>query len=168
MFFYDSARMQGNISSTTCDVVYAFFVTTLIGLLQVKYQNKNASPFETHPTTMRTFVITMWTYSLATAGKSVTKKYGANCCYKIFGHVSIISGALSSVSLAAVFLPSSLNSPIMFITSAVLFAIVAQLLYQTICQWFYWKIADAVAQVLEILTTRFMGWELMEQQRVLV
>ncbi|KAG5538639.1 hypothetical protein RHGRI_019261 [Rhododendron griersonianum] len=107
----------------------------------------------------------MWTYSLATAGKIVTKKYGANCYYKIFGHVSIISGALSSVSLAVLFLPSSLNSPIMFITSAVLFAIVARLLYQTICQWFYRKIADAVVQVIEILTTRFMGRGLMEQQQ---
>ncbi|KAG5538644.1 hypothetical protein RHGRI_019265 [Rhododendron griersonianum] len=156
--------MQGSISSTTCHVVYAFLVTTLIGLLQVKYQNKNVSPFETHPSTIQTFVMTMCSYSLATVGKSITKKYDANCS-KIFGHVSTISGALSSVSLAVIFLKTSLSSLIMFIIWAILFATMARYLYQKIYQWFYQMSANAVVQVLDLYTSFMRRRSSMEQHR---
>lgn len=52
-------ELQGSISSTTCHAMYAFLVTTPLSLLQVKYQNKNLAPFETHLTSIRTFVITL-------------------------------------------------------------------------------------------------------------
>lgn len=120
-----------------------------------EYQNKNVSPFETHRTSIQTFIIAMCIYCLVTVGKILTKNYGANCT-KIFGHVSLISGTLSSVSLAVIFLPTLLSSLIMFIIWAILFAIVARYLYETIYQWFYWKIADAVSLVLELCTS-FMG-----------
>ncbi|KAG5538642.1 hypothetical protein RHGRI_019264 [Rhododendron griersonianum] len=158
--------MQGSTSFTTCHAVYTFLVTTLIGLLQVKYQNKNVSPFETHLTSIRSFVIAVFIYCLVTVGKIITKNYGANCS-KILGYVSLISGTLSSVSLAVIFLPTLLSSVIMFIIWAILFAMVARFLYKAIYQWFYQKIVDAVVQVLELCTS-FMGQGLMEQQRLLV
>ncbi|KAH7864845.1 hypothetical protein Vadar_034545 [Vaccinium darrowii] len=164
LIFYDSASMQGSMSSTTCHVVYGFFITTLIGILQLKYQNKKVSPFETHLTPIRTFVATMCIYSLAMVGKIIAKKYSAKC-YEIFSHVSILSGALSSVSLATIFLPPSLSSLIMFIIWAIFFAIVALYLFHTLYKWLYQKIAVAIVQVLELFAS-FMGQSSMEPQHL--
>lgn len=145
--------------------MYAFLITTLIGLLQVKYQNKNVSPFETHLTSIRSFVISMSTYCLAMVGKTIAQNYGANCSKKIFGHVGLISGALSSASLAVLFLPSSLSSLIVFIMWAILVAIMVGCLYKPIYQWLYRKIATAVVQVVELYAS-FTGQRLIEHQRL--
>ena len=164
--FCDMARVQGFISSTMPHVVYAFLVATLIGLLQMKYQNKSVSPFETHSTNMTSFVLTLCAYCLAMVGKNIHKNHGGNYT-KILGHVILISQTLSSVSLATIFLPLSLSSLIMFIVWATMFAIVGRYLFKLIYQWFYWRIAIAVVQVLRVYT-RFMGHRLMEQQHFLV
>ena len=159
-------RVQEFISSTTPHVVYAFLVATLIELLQMKYQNKSVSPFETHHTNMTSFVITLYTYCLAMVGKDIFKDDGGNYT-KILGHVILISQALSSVSLATIFLPRSLSSLIMFIVWVTMFAIVGRYLFKLIYEWFYGRIAIAVVQVLRMYM-RFMGQGLMEQQHFLV
>ncbi|KAH7862888.1 hypothetical protein Vadar_010666 [Vaccinium darrowii] len=150
--------MQGSMSSTTCHVVYGFLISTLIGLLQLKYQNKKVSPFETHPALIRMFVATMCIYSLAMVGKITAANYRAKCC-EIFSRVSILSGALSSVSLAMIFLPPSLSSLIMIIIWVIFLAIVALYLFHTIYKWLYQKIAVSIVQVLELFAS-FMGQRL--------
>ncbi|KAH7863189.1 hypothetical protein Vadar_014560 [Vaccinium darrowii] len=152
--------MQGSMSSTTCHVVYGFLITTLIGLLQLKYQNKKVSPFETHLALIGTFGTTMCIYSFAMVGKIKAKNYSAKY-YEIFSHVSILSGVLSSVSLAMIFLPRSLNFLIMIIIWVIFFASVALYLFHTIYKWLYQKIVAAIEQVLELFAS-FMGQRLME------
>lgn len=153
MFFLliDFVRVQGLISSTTCHmthIVYAFLITTLLGLLQLKHQNKKDSPFETHPINMRAFFVTLCIYCFALAAKTMVTSTN-NFYSTIFGHFSLIFGSLSSISLAAIFLSHWL-SHLILVLGAFLPLIIAREIFQKIYLWLYERTTSAAFQLLHI------------------
>jgi len=75
-----------------------------LGALQVEYQNKTKSPFETHPFHMWTFLASICFYSVVLAFKIHLK---APCAHfsMFLQNVLIVSGSLSSASLLSIFQP---------------------------------------------------------------
>ncbi|KAJ0112790.1 hypothetical protein Patl1_00217 [Pistacia atlantica] len=76
----------------------------MLALLQVEYQSKSVSPFETHPISMWVFVGATFIFcgGLATNWESHSRPATRS---KIISCVIPSSGALASVSLASVFFP---------------------------------------------------------------
>ncbi|KAL7162739.1 hypothetical protein ACSBR2_043094 [Camellia fascicularis] len=102
-------RYASEKGSISCDVVYAFLIPNLVALLQLHYQNKGMSPFETHPTKMRAFFTTLSLYCSTLAAEKVLQTYHHNKKYsKILGFLNLIFGALSSLSLMSLCLPKSI------------------------------------------------------------
>ncbi|TXG62630.1 hypothetical protein EZV62_009624 [Acer yangbiense] len=78
--------------------VFKFLIPVLVALLQVDYQSKRLSPFSTHPLNMWVFFAATCSYCL---GLLVEKEFQNQCIHGII----LSSGALSSISLASIFLP---------------------------------------------------------------
>ena len=59
-FFVQEQRTQAS-----CEANYAFIVSSLLPFLQLKYQGKPDTPFDTHPRTIRVAITSILMYGLA-------------------------------------------------------------------------------------------------------
>ncbi|KAH7576291.1 hypothetical protein JRO89_XS01G0028100 [Xanthoceras sorbifolium] len=117
-----SNKMRPNMKKISCQqshfhhnlesrhhFVFIHVIPLLIGLLQVDYQSKNASPFDTHPINMWIFFAATAIYCLGLSIKMDSQNHQSTYSQIITGHFILCSGALSSVSLASIFLPRLLG-----------------------------------------------------------
>ncbi|GLT95542.1 hypothetical protein SLE2022_132190 [Rubroshorea leprosula] len=95
---------QETLTPHSCHAIIVFIVPTLIDLIEVKYQAKKHSPFETHPASTMVAVTGLLVYCFA---------YGAELAFpsSIYAnafHVSMtVFGSISVASLASILLPES-------------------------------------------------------------
>jgi len=111
---YYSAREQGFTFSPPWHGVFKYFVPSLMAVVALKFDSKNIDPFETHPMNMWAFVISTCIYFLILG---LLKELQNSCANydQILGHVLLLSGALSSVSLVSIILPTQLGRLIFII-----------------------------------------------------
>ncbi|KAK3195091.1 hypothetical protein Dsin_026401 [Dipteronia sinensis] len=81
---------------------FKYLIPVLIGLLQVEYQSKRLSPFDTHP-------INMWIFLGATCSYCLGLCFENEFQNKFIHGVILSSGALTSISLVSIFLPRLLG-----------------------------------------------------------
>ncbi|KAK4592996.1 hypothetical protein RGQ29_017222 [Quercus rubra] len=146
---------QDFISSAPNHVVFNFIIQSLIGLIQVEYQSKSLSPFHTHPISMRTFFAAISIYSMGLLTK-MELQTRSPCYSKILGHVILISGVLSSASLASTLLPHLL---IISVIVPIMLTYILCIPYKHMYRW----IVRANSQVCKIFN-RFLGCYMMQQQ----
>ncbi|KAJ6344382.1 hypothetical protein OIU76_005994 [Salix suchowensis] len=86
--------LQGFIIS--CNAVFALLVPFQIGVIQIKFQGTNQSPFQTRLPSMWASVLATFVYCFALAATMKFKrtKYG-----RFSGHVAFVAGSFSSISL---------------------------------------------------------------------
>ncbi|KAL0007794.1 hypothetical protein SO802_009296, partial [Lithocarpus litseifolius] len=149
------ASVQDFISSAPTHVVFVFLIQSLIGLIQVEYQSKSLSPFDTHPISMWTSFGAICIYSLGLATKMEPKARSASYS-KVLSHVILISGVLSSASLASTLLPR-------FIIWAILPIMLTYILNKHVYKWLYQEIVKANYHACEILN-RFLN--MMQRQHL--
>ena len=75
---YNCTSEQDFISSAPTHVVFVFLIQSLIGLIQVEYQSKSLSPFDTRPLSMWTSFGAICIYSLGLATKMEPKTRSAS------------------------------------------------------------------------------------------
>ncbi|KAL5794885.1 hypothetical protein ACOSP7_003479 [Xanthoceras sorbifolium] len=88
--------------------VFKYLIPVLIALLQVDYQSKPLSPFDTHPVNMWVFFVATCCYYLGFYIEKELQIHWPHYSQCISG-VILSSGALSSISLASIFLPRPLG-----------------------------------------------------------
>ncbi|KAL3497525.1 hypothetical protein ACH5RR_040257 [Cinchona calisaya] len=90
--------------------ILTFTAAVLVKFLELKYQNKNESPFETHPKTMYFAIASALLYCFAYDAKSrFSCSLFFKCCMGFFGPLSL-------ASLSSVLFPSSL-CPVLLVLS---------------------------------------------------
>jgi hypothetical protein len=134
-----------------------FLNPLLLALLQVDCQAQKVSPFQTHPANVWGFLAATCFYCLGLGLKMHIKPRCA-----ILGHVLLISGAFSSVSLFSIFLPRSLGW-LPFIIWAILPFMVARPLLMRVYQRLFQEILKVILQVGNFFG-RFMGSTAVQQQ----
>ena len=151
---YDWQSEQDFISSAPCHEVFIFLITSLIGLIQVDYQSKSLSPFDTHPISMWTSfaAINIFSMGLATKMELQTRSPSDS---KILSQVIYISGVLSSASLASTLFPG------LFIILVILAIMLIYILYKLMYKW----IVRANSQVCKILKG-FLDCNMMQRQHL--
>lgn len=97
-------------TSSSRHSILTFTAAALVDFLQLKYQGKNESPFETHPRTMFLAIASLLLYCLAYDAKSRFTSY-VNFC--ICQSLMAFFGPLSLASLFSVLLPQLL-CPVLF------------------------------------------------------
>ncbi|KAJ0111211.1 hypothetical protein Patl1_00198 [Pistacia atlantica] len=96
---------QPSISSNRHHMIFLFLIPVMLGLLQVEYQSKNVSPFDTHPINMWVFLAATYIYCVGLATNLELQNHSTTTYSKIISHVILSSGALASVTLALVLFP---------------------------------------------------------------
>ncbi|GAY46614.1 hypothetical protein CUMW_098410 [Citrus unshiu] len=90
----NNSTEQPFVSSSPRHIIFLLIITLLIGLLQVDYQNKSVSPFDTHPVNMWISFGAALIYCLGLAINVESKEHQASYS-QIHGHVILSSGAHS-------------------------------------------------------------------------
>ncbi|ESR33614.1 hypothetical protein CICLE_v10006726mg [Citrus x clementina] len=104
----NNSTEQPFVSSSPRHIIFLLIIPLLIGLLQVDYQNKSVSPFDTHPVNMWISFGAAFIYCLGLAINVESKEHQASYS-QITSHVILSSGVLASASLASVFFPRLLG-----------------------------------------------------------
>jgi len=109
---------QDFFPSIPCHAIFVFLDTILIGVLQVQYQNKKESPFDTHKVHMQTFLTSICIYCSLIGIKIYTKTPG---CHqeKILSFALFLFGILSSASLLSILLPRQLFWAVLFVWGSI-------------------------------------------------
>lgn len=157
--------MQGSLIYSVCHAVYAFLITTLIGFIQIMYQNKSLTPFETHPTTIKTFFFTFYVYCSTLVAKIALTHLTSYS--QILIHINLIAGVISSLSLLTIFLPSWLNKLIISILGVFIPLILGRHMVKLIYQQLSEKTMNAVIYLVDVFRS-LMRRNLMKQRRSLV
>lgn len=118
--------------------IFAFLNPLLVGVLQVKGQSSKVSPFDTHPADMWTFLLATLLYCFAFAANIKYHGQRTSASYsRISGHVALLSGSLSSVSLLSIFLPTLLGRLIFILWLTFPMIVARQLNIHGFCHWLY-------------------------------
>ncbi|XAR54151.1 hypothetical protein NMG60_11029167 [Bertholletia excelsa] len=146
-------RLRGTSSSTKCHLAYGFLVASMLALLQLKYQGKNTSPFDTHPMNIAAFLVTICAYTAALVAELIAAQTRWRRHSAIFGHTAAISAALSTASLGTVFLPSTISCILMFFIWLLMFLWATRQLVWAFYLGIHSKLAIVVAQLVLALAT---------------
>lgn len=103
--------------------ILALAITTLLNFLQVKYQGKDESPFETHPKVTLLAIISLLLYCFSFDAKLRISSH--NIYYSSLVHISMaFFGPLSLASLCSILFPESFCS--FFFSTSILFSMCQQ------------------------------------------
>ncbi|KAG5231192.1 transmembrane [Salix suchowensis] len=118
--------------SFSCHAVFVLLVPFLIGIIQIKFQGTNQSPFQTRLPSMWASVLATFVYCFALAATMKFKctKYG-----RFSGHVAFLAGSFSSIST------------VQFICLWIYQRIIVQFI-QFICLWIYQRIMTLIFKIL--------------------
>ena len=110
---------QLNFLPNSRHAIQAFLVSALLDLLQLKYQGKSASPFETHPITMWVAIASLLLYCLALAYDAEQRFSSTYIPTPTHGRVfhggMALLGWLCSVSLASVLVQGSVGVVVLYL-----------------------------------------------------
>lgn len=107
--FFTSTRnylSQQPLESKCIHVIFVFIVPLLAQLLEVKYEGKAASPFETHPKTMLFFILCLLAYCVV---YGIELRFSSASQSSIYAHAMVLFGSLSLASIASIFFPDSVR-----------------------------------------------------------
>ncbi|KAE9610782.1 hypothetical protein Lalb_Chr07g0190261 [Lupinus albus] len=90
------------ISSIPWHSIFIFLDPLLIGVIQVEYQNKKESPFDSYPIQMKTFLISICIYCTVFGVMIHKTRTRGSYQTQILSFVLLLSGSLSSASLLSI------------------------------------------------------------------
>ncbi|CAL0324615.1 unnamed protein product [Lupinus luteus] len=138
------------ISSIPWHSTFIFLDPLLIGVLQVEYQNKKESPFDTYPVQMKTFLISICIYSTLLGIKIHTTQTRGGYQIQILSFVLLLSGSLSSASLLSILFQQPLLW-VMLITWGLMPIILCGLLSKSSLCWILGTVAKFTWNVIDFM-----------------
>ncbi|GMP95758.1 hypothetical protein CsSME_00044681 [Camellia sinensis var. sinensis] len=141
---------QGLHSSASCHVVLAFILSVLLSFPQLKYQgNKDISPFDTHPTSMRVAIASFLLYCFAYDAKLRSFENHRHQTYAFIVCRGMVNfGWLAVVSLPSILFPNSLGPPLYFLYILFLAGELLHRRLQMLWNWVYQIIVNRVPLML--------------------
>lgn len=123
--FFQGGEQQIVPASIFPHAALAFTVFVILGFLQVKYQGKDKSPFESHPITISVGVVSILMYCFAFGVQQILSSGRANgmpkCASDTIRWCMLVTGSLSVAATASFLFPDSVR-PLLF---ALYFVVVA-------------------------------------------
>lgn len=146
---------EGNlVSSMLYQVIFAYLIPVLIGILGANAQGRTEPLFKTHTINMWGFLVAKVIYCFALAADIKSRLHRENSS-QLSGLVAVVSGSVSAVSLVSTFLPSSIGHIILytswFCAATVIVLYQYGILLMDACRRFYYD-------TLKLLFTRIWNW----------
>ncbi|KAF7825325.1 hypothetical protein G2W53_016489 [Senna tora] len=113
----------------------------MVDLLQVEFQNKDKSPFQTHAPNMWIFFASTCVHCLGLAFEMKIQTSSGTLLCSIITNFILFSGALSSLSLASVFLPRALGWLCLSLSTVLPFVALALPFLFSASKWFCSKLS---------------------------
>ena len=108
-FYHPSKVLRKYISESSTSMslhaIVGYAIPTLSAFMQLEFQSKSSSPFDTHYWTMLCFFIALFAYMAAWAKTSATAHGGQPCFGSAASNICVMSGALASVLLLKIVVP---------------------------------------------------------------
>lgn len=133
-----------------CSSIIVFLINTSCTLLQVKYQSKDANPFDTHSGVMVAFFAILLVHAILL----VTQ---IKLHHAIFGKISLLAGVLASVLLLIMLVPPV--GWLSLVVWVICFVTVAHDSYQQL----YQLLCEATLQIFNLLKA-MMNHRVLERQ----
>lgn len=146
---------EGNlVSSMLYQVIFAYLIPVLIGILGANTQGRTEPLFKTHTINMWGFLVAKVIYCFALAADIKSRLHQENSS-QLSGLVAVVSGSVSAVSLVSTFLPPSIGHIILytswFCAATIIFLYQYGILFMDACRRFYYD-------TLKLLFTRIWNW----------
>lgn len=141
---------QALTSPSSRHVILVFIVPILVNLIEVKFEGKSYSPFETHPKTMMVAIVSLLLYcltygaELAFSPQLPTSKFSrVLCCFMS------LFGSFSLVSLASILLPDCLQ--FVLYTACILLSMGEYLhgIIKKLCKWIHQSVLKKIFSALQ-------------------
>ncbi|KAK9213922.1 hypothetical protein WN944_005908 [Citrus x changshan-huyou] len=101
------------VSSMLYQVIFAYLIPVLIGILGANTQGRTEPLFKTHTINMWGFIVAKVIYCFALAADIKSRLHRENSS-QLSGLVAVVSGSVSAVSLISTFLPPSIGHIILY------------------------------------------------------
>uniref|UniRef100_A0A5B7CCL4 Uncharacterized protein n=1 Tax=Davidia involucrata TaxID=16924 RepID=A0A5B7CCL4_DAVIN len=106
---------QEQSASNSCHTIFAFILQLLLKFIELKYQGKDNSPFDTHPKTMSVAITSLLMYCLAfDAELRVSSIQPTFPCGRAVHHSMVLFKSLSVASLASILFPDRAR-PVLYV-----------------------------------------------------
>jgi hypothetical protein len=145
---------QGLTSPSSRHAILVFIVPILINLIEVKFEGKHYSPFETHPKTIMVAIVSLLLYCLAYGAElgfspqSPTSKVARVLCSSFM----TFFGSLSLASLASILLPDCLQF-VLYIVHLLISMGELHGIIQKLCKWIHQRILKKICNALQAQST---------------
>ena len=113
-FHWRNSLLRFQVPASTKHAIFASTTAVLVSFIQMKYENKSFTPFDTHPKTMNASIFNLLLYCVSSIAEANTFNNGAvtvddTYVVLVCGHISDITALLVVALLASVVLPVPLK-----------------------------------------------------------
>ncbi|RDX86111.1 hypothetical protein CR513_32594, partial [Mucuna pruriens] len=152
--YYNRARLSNieeSIPLIPWHAISMFLVPILLEVMQVEYQNKKESPFDTHPVQKQTFLTAICIYG-ALLGIKIHTKTG-NLQSRVLSYGLLFSGAFSSLSLLSILLHQQLLWIVFLIWGSIPILLARRTLKTPLC-WMLKTLLKLVSKVFSVFRSK--------------
>jgi hypothetical protein len=153
-----SSSLPTPLSAVTRHTIFAFVTPIFVSFVQIKYENKYLTPFDTHPIAINASILNFLIYCISSIAETkLNPAVDDNIYILVCGHISDLSAALVVTLLASIIFPVSLRW-FTYIAYMLLLVRVFFSLISWLTRWIYEKTRKAVQFALKFihtLVTRF-------------
>ena len=105
-FHWIRSSLPSPVPASTRHAIFASTIAVLLCFIQMKYENKNFTPFDTHPKTMNVSIFSLLLYCISSMAEATLNRA---IFVLVCGHNSDVLAALLVALLASIILPVPLR-----------------------------------------------------------
>ena len=148
-----SSSLPTPLPAITRHTIFAFMTSAFLAFLQIKFENKDHTPFDTHPIAINASILNFLIYCISSIAESVLVNPAIDSVYVlVFGHISDLSAALVVTLLSSLIFPV----PLRWFTYIAYMFLLVRTFFNILCclkRWIYEKTKKAVQFALMLLYT---------------
>lgn len=146
-----SSLLPTPLPAITRHTIFAFMTSAFLAFLQIKFENKDHTPFDTHPMAINASILNFLIYCISSMAESVLVNHAIDRVYVlVFRHISDLSAALVVTLLSSLIFPV----PLRWFTYIAYMFLLLRTFFNLLCclkRWIYEKTKKAVQFALILL-----------------
>ena len=160
----NSSSLPKPLPAITRHTIFAFMTPAFLAFVQIKFENKDHTPFDTHPIAINASILNFLFYCISSIAESELVNHAIDSVYvPVFGHIIDHSAALVVTLLSSIIFPV----PLRWFTYIAYMFLLVRTFFNLLCCWKRWineKTKKAVQFALKFmyasmtrLSARYLG-----------
>ena len=148
-----SSSLPTPLPAITRHKMFAFMTPTFLAFVQIKFENEDHTPFDTHPIAINASILNFLIYCISSIAESMLLKHAIDSAYVlVFMHISDLSAALVVTLLSSIIF----SVPLRWFTYIAYMFLLVRTFFNLLCclkLWIFKKTKKAVQFALEFIYT---------------